>query len=46
MPKSWPHSKSKYNRDERHTDDSSDEEEGLLDAQYDAEGKYKELSES
>ena len=41
MPKSRRTQDSKRNRDERQRDDS-DEEAGLLDVQYDAEGEYDE----
>jgi len=43
MPKSRRTQDSKRNRDERHTDDS-DEEAGLLAAQYGGEGAYEEGS--
>ena len=43
MPKSRRTQDSKRDRNERHRDDS-DEEAGLLDTQYDAEGEYEGLS--
>jgi phospholipid-translocating ATPase len=43
MPKSRRTQDSKRNRDERHTD-NSDEEAGLLEAQYAEEGEYEELT--